>query len=69
MTREIKVLLPDNVTKQKYADIAHGAWMLLQVAGLADDPDAAIESDGKQSIRDLTDRWDAYADQAPWQRA
>lgn len=65
MAREIVIKLPD-VSGKKYADIAHGVWMLLQVAGLANR--ASVEVDGP-SVKELNRWWDAYARNAPWQDA
>lgn len=64
MTRKITINLPDDVDHWKYADIAHGVWMLLQIANMTDE--GWVEADNVQTRSQLAQRWDDYK-RAPWQ--
>jgi hypothetical protein len=64
MARTITIRVPD-IDDHQYADLAHGAWMLVKLAGLADHKDTEVEAEESMSGQ-LTDRWQSYGTEAPW---
>lgn len=63
--RKITIELPSDFDQDRYADLAHAAWMLLKVAGISDV--AAVRADTDDPNDSLTARWRQYEIEAPWQ--
>jgi hypothetical protein len=61
--RTITIELP-SMTDEDYADLAHAAWMLVKVAGLADR--SIVWADTADTNDTLTARWRSYETEAPW---
>lgn len=61
-TRKITIEVPD-IGDDQYADLAHGAWMLVKLAGLAKDSTVWAE---ERTAGQLTDQWQSYEAEAPW---
>jgi hypothetical protein len=54
----------NSVTSTQYTDLAHAAWMLRQVAGLADT--SQIVADTTDPKDELATGWRSYEADYPW---
>lgn len=65
MARTTTIELDDDVSAEQYTDLAHAAWMLLQVAKLADPGSVITDTDDRND--ELGQRWRFYDANYPWQ--
>lgn len=63
--RTITIELPADIAPDCYADLAHGVWMLLKLAGRAGD--SAVLADFGDEGDTLATRWQTYEAEATWQ--
>ncbi len=66
MARTITLVIDDDGTGLgPYADLAHAIWSVARASMPADG--FKLPSDGRNTPAELTERWNAYGRDLPWQ--